>query len=213
MPRLTPQQIDSIPDLYKSGLSTYKIAEKLNCNNVTIWNYIKKAWIQTKPQWWGHLKGKTILTPLEILKTQQLYEQWISSIEIAKHINCSSSTILKTLKNINVEIRKPSRYNKGKTTLNVLIRTTTQVREWKRHILKRDGFTCVHCWKKGWDLEVDHIVPLSKIIEDNHITKEDYMVNIEKFLDINNWRTLCIECHKKTPTHGWKSRLKSNTIQ
>lgn len=48
MPRLTPQQIESIPDLYKSGLSTKKIGEQLNCDAENIRYHLKRKEIKRR---------------------------------------------------------------------------------------------------------------------------------------------------------------------
>lgn len=58
---------------------------------------------------------------------------------------------------------------------------------WRKIVLVRDGFKCVWCGSKT-DLECDHIQP--------------YITHPELRLDPDNGRTLCKECHKKTPNYG-----------
>lgn len=48
-------------------------------------------------------------------------------------------------------------------------------------VLQRDNYTCKMCGKKGGNLHVDHIQPWSEYIELR--------------FNINNCRTLCIDCH------------------
>lgn len=213
MPRLTQQQIDSIPKLYNSGLSTYKIAEICWVNNRTIWNHSKKLWVISRAPWGWFRKKKSIFNEEELYKISNLYKEGLSSTKIWIIFWKSPCTIIKALKYKGIEIKTNTHYSHNKTKLNILIRTTIEVRKWKKDILKRDDYTCTSCNKRWWNLEVDHIIPLSQIIELNKITKENYMEKINIFLDTNNWRTLCVPCHKKTPTHGWKSRLKNNTPQ
>ena len=63
--------------------------------------------------------------------------------------------------------------------------------EWKKQILKRDDYTCQICKIRGGKLQVDHIKAYCICTED------------EKW-HINNGRTLCFECHKKTKSYGRK---------
>ena len=66
-----------------------------------------------------------------------------------------------------------------------------EYRLWRETIFKRDNFTCNICQKRGGNLCADHIKP--------------YCSYPELRLDINNGRTLCIECHRKTETYGIKA--------
>ena len=64
-----------------------------------------------------------------------------------------------------------------------------EYKEWRRKVFERDHFTCIMCGdNRGGNLEADHIKPFAQYPELR--------------LDINNGRTLCHECHKKTPTYG-----------
>lgn len=62
---------------------------------------------------------------------------------------------------------------------------------WRTLVLRRDGYRCVLCGASE-KLEVDHI--------------KSYSHYPELCFDLSNGRTLCRECHKKTPTYGGKSR-------
>lgn len=55
MPRLTPEQIKSIPELYNSGLSTRNIATKLKCTHQAILQHLKKNNIEMRPP---HFNGR-----------------------------------------------------------------------------------------------------------------------------------------------------------
>lgn len=63
---------------------------------------------------------------------------------------------------------------------------TNEYKIWKRKVKERDG-CCVLCGSKE-RLEADHIRPRS--------------LYPELKLDINNGRTLCRDCHKKTDTYA-----------
>jgi 5-methylcytosine-specific restriction endonuclease McrA len=69
------------------------------------------------------------------------------------------------------------------------IRHSWQYRLWRTLIFKRDNYICQECGRtRGGRLEADHIKVFS--------------LHPESRFDLNNGRTLCIECHRKTPTWG-----------
>lgn len=75
----------------------------------------------------------------------------------------------------------------GKTPANTKIRNSPEYKLWREAVFKRDGFMCVWCGEKGGILNADHIKPFSLFPELR--------------LAIDNGRTLCIDCHKKTNTY------------
>ena len=80
----------------------------------------------------------------------------------------------------------------GVTKLNEKIRKSFEYRLWRKAVYERDKYTCVWCGIKGTRLNADHIKPFSLFPE-------------LRFA-IDNGRTLCEDCHKKTDTYGGKSR-------
>lgn len=73
------------------------------------------------------------------------------------------------------------------------IRNSKEYREWRNAVLERDDGKCVLCGRrkkpsKGIRMEVDHIKP--------------FLLFPELAFDINNGRTLCSTCHRKTDTYG-----------
>jgi hypothetical protein len=89
----------------------------------------------------------------------------------------------------------------GVTEVNKIIRQSYEYRLWRTAVFERDNYTCVWCGKrsqKGQSLEIqaDHIKPFC-----------DYPAL--RFA-IDNGRTLCRECHKKTDTFGWNNYNKKN---
>lgn len=85
----------------------------------------------------------------------------------------------------------------GVTEGNLKIRSSHEYREWRRKVFHRDQFTCVLCKAKCGKgktvvLNADHIKSFA-----NHP---------ELRFDVNNGRTLCAPCHKKTENYGYKAR-------
>lgn len=68
------------------------------------------------------------------------------------------------------------------------LRWTREYVEWRTSVFQRDNYTCQQCGKRGAKLNADHIKPFSLFPELR--------------LEITNGRTLCVLCHRKTPTFG-----------
>jgi len=87
--------------------------------------------------------------------------------------------------------RNAPNYVHGKCNANLLFRASREYKQWQLSVFKRDNFTCVLCGDNtGGNLEADHI--------------KDFALFSELRLDINNGRTLCKSCHKKTENYGFK---------
>jgi 5-methylcytosine-specific restriction endonuclease McrA len=66
-------------------------------------------------------------------------------------------------------------------------RSSIKYKEWRRSVFARDNYTCVECNYKGKGLEPDHIKKWSDYPELRFV--------------VSNGRTLCHDCHEKTPTY------------
>lgn len=89
----------------------------------------------------------------------------------------------------------------GISPQNVIIRNSMEMRLWRQSVFERDGYTCIWCGAKNGNgknitLHADHIKPFSLFPE-------------LRFA-IDNGRTLCVECHKKTDSYGFKKINKKN---
>ena len=81
----------------------------------------------------------------------------------------------------------------GITPQNAQIRNSLKMKQWRKAIFERDDYRCIGCGMKSAQgikviLHADHIWPFSQFPRLR--------------FDINNGRTLCIECHKQTETYN-----------
>ena len=89
------------------------------------------------------------------------------------------------------------------------VRETYKYRQWRSDNFTRDDFACIFCGKRGCELNVDHYpMRFIDIINEYKIDTIEKALACEKLLDINNGRTLCVDCHRKTDTWGNKLRTK-----
>lgn len=95
-----------------------------------------------------------------------------------------------------------SNWQGGRTELSHSIRNCRKYIDWRTSVFKRDDYTCFHCGQRGGKLNVDHIIPFSKILTNNNISSYDEALNCEQLWNLDNGRTLCKLCHLKTDTYA-----------
>lgn len=71
------------------------------------------------------------------------------------------------------------------------IRQSIEYKLWREAVFQRDDWTCQICKNRGGELNADHI--------------KSFSTHFELRFNIDNGRTLCIDCHKKTPNYGGKN--------
>lgn len=76
----------------------------------------------------------------------------------------------------------------GITPEHRLIRATVEYKLWRKSVFERDNYTCVLCGARGVKLHADHI--------------QRFAEHPELRFVLSNGRTLCVPCHKATPTWG-----------
>lgn len=76
----------------------------------------------------------------------------------------------------------------GVTNVNNNFRKSTLYKKWRQLVFERDNYICQICFKKGGNLNADHIKP--------------FALFPELRLELSNGRTLCVQCHKLTDTYG-----------
>lgn len=85
----------------------------------------------------------------------------------------------------------------GITPEHAKIRNSIEYTEWRKAVFERDNYTCRCCGARSGNgmavvLHADHIKP--------------FAYNPKLRLDINNGKTLCVDCHRATPTFAGRSR-------
>jgi hypothetical protein len=77
---------------------------------------------------------------------------------------------------------------------NAAIRKSVEYKIWRAAVLARDDYRCYDCGSRGVRLHVDHILP--------------FATYPRLRLDMHNARTLCVPCHRQTPTYlnRWSSK-------
>lgn len=80
----------------------------------------------------------------------------------------------------------------GITPQNRSMRASSELRAWRRAVLARDKRTCQLCGLRSGIMHADHIKPFATFPALR--------------LDVNNGRTLCVSCHRATPTYGRHGR-------
>jgi len=88
--------------------------------------------------------------------------------------------------------KKHPNWRGGLTTKNERIRKSKEYKLWRKSVFERDNYQCIWGGKEhGSKLNADHIKP--------------FALFPELRFAIDNGRTLCVECHRKTDTFGGKS--------
>ncbi len=80
----------------------------------------------------------------------------------------------------------------GITPIHEKIRKSAEYKLWRISVFERDDYTCMWCKKRGGELQADHIKPFAFYPKLRFI--------------IDNGRTLCVSCHRKTNTYGRQSK-------
>lgn len=144
-------------------------------------------------------------TPKAIKKMRE--RSWksrgIKAPSLGKHWELSKKTkmkIKKTLKEKKIDnfphYKREKHWNwkGGITPMNEKIRKSLEYKSWRKAVFDKDNYTCVKCGVKYQDgkkriiLRADHIKPFSLFPELRFI--------------VDNGRTLCDDCHRKTHTYG-----------
>ena len=197
--KIPKEEYQKVIDIYLSGKSTPETAKHFNVSEGTINNILKRCNIPRRTV----KEGNSLKWRNDDFRNNQ----------IEKRKNKPSGALGKTWKlnhikkSPNIKGENNPNWKGGKTKLSSKIRSSAEYSFWRMSVFKRDFFTCQHCGaknKKGekYIFDADHIYPFSKILDDFNITSIEEAISCEKLWDIDNGRTLCRDCHKKTETWG-----------
>lgn len=150
-------------------------------------NKMSEARLKNPVKYWG---GKKQTKAMCESKSEKLKGNKHTQGKSWKLTENTRRAISKALKKAHAEYRHPN-YKGGVTDKNMLIRKSVDIKLWREAVFQRDDFTCQECLVRGGKLNADHIKPFS--------------IYEELRFNVDNGRTLCVECHRKTDTYGWSS--------
>lgn len=141
---------------------------------------------------------------MKVIAKERGFGKWMVGRTPSMEIRAKQSATLR-----GIEVKD---WNGFSSPLDKLIRRSKEYVAWRTEIFERDKYTCQECGVKNHKglgkttiLAVDHYPkPFSQIIKDNNIQNIDEALTCDELWDIKNNRTLCVPCHKKTDTFGWK---------
>jgi hypothetical protein len=91
----------------------------------------------------------------------------------------------------------------GITKLTEKIRKCFLYSQWRIAIFKRDKYVCQICNKYDHNfINADHFPKsFAQILTENNIKTIEEAFDCKELWDLDNGRTLCIDCHRKTKTY------------
>ena len=143
---------------------------------------------RTAPPWNKGRKGVYSAASLERFKLSHLGKKQ-SADTIARRVIKLTGRRFRWKDTSHIRGSNNHRWKGGLTPIHRLIRCSAEYKAWRTAVFKRDHYSCVIGRKAhGHHIQADHIKPFA-----------DYPKL--RFV-VSNGRTLCFDCHKKTPTYG-----------
>jgi len=176
----------------EEGKSISETAKELKTSSKTVCKYLKIHGIASRPFSTKGMKTRQGAVLSEATK-EKIRKKRLGQKLSPEHRE-------KVIKSLLVGLKGDANPNwqGGITPINAKIqnrlRQTRDMRIWRKAVLERDRYKCVFCGYDGKKLHVDHIKP--------------FCLFPELRTSIENGRTLCITCHRKTPTYGGRIRKK-----
>jgi DNA invertase Pin-like site-specific DNA recombinase len=95
--RLTPAELDHVIELYRLGLSTYKLAQRFGTDRHTITRHLRRGGVT--------LRSRNKMTPRLAERAIQLYNDGQSLAMIGKQLGLSATTVGKAITNAGIQLR------------------------------------------------------------------------------------------------------------
>lgn len=181
------------------GKSTIQIARESGCTDANILRVMRRFNIPRKNRTWTEEEIEILLDCAgdhTLKETAELLDKTYNAVRIkASQLGIKSAykpgirdeitrqKISATLQKITVK-----NWAGFKEINNKLIRKSVPYQEWRKAVFERDNYTCQECGIRGVYLHADHIKRFAEYPELR--------------LELSNGRTLCADCHRKTPTWG-----------
>lgn len=168
------------------------------------WNKGKPHLRKEEHPLWGKHHSEETRTMMSEAK-KRLYESGWKVWNYGKHLSEETKEKIRKARAKQKNIPRGENHyfwRGGISPLKKRLATCFRRRQWRRAVFERDRFTCQQCGVRGGHLEADHIVPLYMILKGNKITTFEEAMQCESLWDVNNGRTLCLLCHRKTETWG-----------
>lgn len=221
--KLTQEDINKVIELYRCGVSTYRLSQYFGVGTPQIRKYLKLNNIEIRNIKDSYYVNRTTESNEKLYNKEWLQQQHFvlnkSCKQLAKELNCDPNTVRRHMKNLGITPKNNSQskirlligdkhpnWKGGITPLNLLLREYFQTNLIPK-ILKRDNYTCQECGIKYTQLHVHHIKKFSEITKtimsehselnaiDNKYELYLIIVNDKRFLDLDNLITLCKQCH------------------
>uniref|UniRef100_A0A6M3M857 Nuclease associated modular domain-containing protein n=1 Tax=viral metagenome TaxID=1070528 RepID=A0A6M3M857_9ZZZZ len=93
-----------------------------------------------------------------------------------------------------------SAYIDGRTPLVQRVRHCRKYKEWIKSVFEKDDYTCQDCRKRGIKLVAHHRKSFSRIWTENKIETYKQALDCKELWNIDNGKTLCIDCHRRYNT-------------
>lgn len=162
------------------------------------WNKGKHSSRETKEKLKITNKGRT---PWNKGLTKETDERLINLSKSNTGKKQSEELIQKRMRNLRGE--NHWNWKGGITPMNHKIRMSFEYKLWRKAIFERDKYCCIWCGIKSQKgirviLHADHIKP--------------FAIFPELRFAIDNGRTLCKNCHRKTDTYGFRTKFEGTQV-
>jgi len=217
-----------IKEYIKNKKTKKEIAKKVECDDNTVHDYMIYHNIKTRPRSEiNRLKGRYVDILTKEFLEREYHQNLKSQSKIAKENECSQPFITWLFKKFKIHSRTISEANNGikngmfgkkgkkhpsyidgRSSINSLIRSTSENKDWRRQIFVRDIFTCQKCGYRGHGIEAHHKKPFAELLSEflqeydqfSPIEDKETLVRLaikwQPFWDVDNGETLCEDCHK-----------------